>query len=245
MDTKAETLERLVDRLETSLSLRNEARLDAEATRRRVALRGWQSARLARSHADLLASPRFHDTAVFFLTELYGATDTGRRDADVARVVPTLAKLLPVSGLETVADAVELDMLSEVLDGAMVEVLGAEVDRLDAGRYGAAYRAVGRHDERARQLDLVDHLGHALDRLTHHSFAGTALKLMRRPARLAGFSDLQSFLEDGYRAFRKMGGADEFLDRILSRERALMEALFAGDDHPLEREWADARLEAT
>lgn len=245
MDTKAETLERLVDRLETSLSLRDEVRLDAEATRRRASLRGWQSARLARTHADLLASPRFHDTAVFFLTELYGAADTGRRDADVARVVPTLAKLLPVSGLETVADAVELDMLSEILDGAMVEVLGAEVDRLDAGRYGAAYRTVGRRDERARQLDLVDHLGHALDRLTHHSFATTALKLMRRPARLAGFGDLQSFLEEGHRAFRKMGGADEFLDRILSRERALMAALFAGDDRPLEGEWADANLETT
>lgn len=233
MREKAETLSRLVDRLETSLRLRGETRLDPEATRRRRLLREWQSRRLAATHADLLASPRFHDTAVFFLTELYGAADTGRRDADVARVVPTLSKLLPLSGLEIVADAVELDMVSEVLDGAMVTELGDDVLHLDASHYGAAYRAVGRRSDRARQIDLVDHLGRALDRLTHHSFARTALAMMRRPARLAGFGELQTFLETGHAAFLKMGGADEFLERIESRERALMTAVLAGDDTPL------------
>lgn len=245
MHTKEETLERLVDRLETGLRLRSAVRLDAEATRRRTSLRVWQSERLARTHADLLASPRFHDTAVFFLTELYGAADTERRDADVARVVPTLSKLLPVSGLETVADALELDMLSEILDGAMVETLGDEVERLDAAGYGAAYRAVGRRDDRVRQIDLIEHLGGALGRLTRHSFAGATLSLMRRPARMAGFGDLQTFLEDGYRAFRKIGDVEGFLEHIVSRERALMEALFAGDDSPLEGPVVPVPQEAT
>lgn len=233
MPEKAKTLSRLVDRLETSLRLRGELRLDAEATRRRRLLREWQSARLARTHADLLASPRFHDTAVFFLTELYGAADTGRRDADIARVVPIASKFLPLSGLETVADAIELDMLSETLDWAMVGALGDDVDRLDAARYGAAYRAIDRREERVRQIDLIDHLGHALDRLTHHSFARTALAMMRKPARLAGFGELQTFLETGHGVFRAMGSADDFLTFVVTRERALMEAVLAGDDTPL------------
>jgi hypothetical protein len=234
MDTKAETVERLTARLEAGVALRGRVRTDAEAARRRLLLRDWQSDRLARSHADLLADPRFHDTAVFFLTELYGAKDTVKRDADIARVVPTAAKLLPISGLETIADAIELDTLSEVLDAAMVAALGDRIEAIDATAYGAAYREVGRRAEREHQIDLIEHLGHALDHLTRHSFAGTALNLMRRPARLAGFGDLQVFLEDGYRAFRKMNGADDFLEHIVSRERAVMEALFAGDDAVLE-----------
>jgi hypothetical protein len=53
---------------------------------------------------------------------------------------------------------------------------------------------------------------------------------MRKPARLAGLSKLQSFLERGFAAFRKMGGADEFLRLVIARERKLLNALFAGDD---------------
>lgn len=237
MDTKAETVERLTARLEAGIELRGRVRSDAEAMRGRLVLREWQSQRLARTHADLLADPRFHDTALFFLAELYGAKDTVKRDADIARVVPTVAKLLPVSGLETVADAIELDTLSEILDAEMVGAVGERIATLDARAYGEAYRRVGRRDDRQHQIDLIEHLGHALDHLTHHSFAGTALTMMRRPARLAGFGDLQTFLETGYRAFRKMGGADDFLRLIVSRERAVMEGLFAGDDDILEKTW--------
>ena len=237
MDTKAETVERLTARLEAGVELRGRVRTDAEASRRRLLLRRWQSARLEHSHADLLADPRYHDTAEFFLSELYGAKDTAKRDADIARVVPTIAKLLPISGLETVADAIELDTLSEILDADMVAALGDRIEVIDAAAYAAAYRTVGRHGEREHQIDLIEHLGRALNRLTDHHFAGAALTMMRRPARLAGFGDLQQFLEDGYRVFRKMGGVDEFLELIVSRERAVMVALFAGDDELLEKSW--------
>lgn len=237
MDTKAETVERLTARLTAGIELRGRVRTDADATRRRLALRDWQSRRLEGTHGDLLADPRYHDTAVFFLTELYGGKDTVKRDADIARVVPTVAKLLPVSGLETVADAIELDTLSEILDAEMVAVLGARVETLDAAAYGEAYRAVGRRADREHQIDLIEHLGHALDHLTHHAFAGTALAMMRRPARLAGFGDLQVFLETGHRALHKMGGVDEFLELVTSRERAVLTGLFDGDDTVLARSW--------
>jgi hypothetical protein len=57
----------------------------------------------------------------------------------------------------------------------------------------------------------------------------TTLKLLRRPARAAGLFELQDFLERGFTAFRAMSGADEFLETVGSRERAIMERLFAGD----------------
>lgn len=233
MDTKAETVERLTGRLTLGSELRARARQDAGIAKKRIVLRQWQADRLGGTHADLLADPRFHAAAEFFLVELYGPKDTSQRDADIARAVPTMTKLLPVAALETVADAVELDALSEDLDAAMVAALGRRIGALDAAAYGAAYRSVGRRDDRERQLDLVEDLGHSLDRLTRKAFAGTALKMMRKPAVVAGYGELQEFLQTGYDAFRQMKGADEFLNLILGRERAILAALFAGDDAAL------------
>ena len=56
--------------------------------------------------------------------------------------------------------------------------------------------------------------------------------MMRQPARLAGFGALHDFLERGFAAFGKMGDATEFLETIDVRERALMEALLAGEPAP-------------
>ena len=210
--------------------LRQPARSDVQAAEARARLRAWQSVRLARTHADLLQSPRFGDAASFFLTDIYGSHDPSERDAEVERVVPVMTKLLPDAGLETVADAIELDALSEDLDAAMVTALGGRTDRLDAPAYGRAYRKVGRRQDRERQIDLIRHLTQSLDRLTHQPFVAASLALMRTPAKLAGLGDLQSFLERGYAAFRKMGGAEEFLALVIARESKLSEALFAGDD---------------
>lgn len=143
-----------------------------------------------------------------------------------------MRKVLPAAGLETVADALELNTLSETLDAAMVRALGPGVARLDEAGYGRAYREVGRRAERERQIDLVAQLGRSLDHLTRQPFVGKALSLMRKPATLAGLGELQGFLERGYAAFLEMGGAEAFLDLVVSRERAVMEALFAGEDRP-------------
>ncbi len=230
MDKEVSTHDRLNEQLATAARLRMQASADPSIARKRNQLREWQSQRLAATHADLLADKRYHAAAAFFLDELYGTKDTTQRDADVARVVPTLSKFLPESGVETVADAMELDALSEDLDASMADALGKKVDAIDAKAYGAAYRTVGRRADRVHQVELIDHLGHALEKLTKRAFAGTALKMMRKPAAAVGLSDLQAFLESGYDAFRAMGNATRFLDIIVSRERAVLEGLFAGND---------------
>ncbi len=56
----------------------------------------------------------------------------------------------------------------------------------------------------------------------------TAKSPAPRPARLAGLSGLQQFLETGFITCKKMGGADEFLQIIVGRETRAMERLLAG-----------------
>ena len=220
--------------LDRSVRLRRRTTEDSEFHRRRLLLRDWQGVRLARSHADLFLEPRFAAAAMFFLGDLYGPTDIGSHIDDVRRVVPVMVRTLPELGLATVARAVELNALSEDLDGAMVEAIGEAADRLDNQAYAAAYAEVGRREDRRRQLDLIAELGAALDALTHVRFIGAALKLMHKPAHLAGLGELQDFLERGYEAFGKMrGGAGEFVSIVVSRERALSDALINGETQAL------------
>ena len=226
-DVVVERLHRLLD-LAAELRDTATAKPDVEAARER--LRAWQAVRLARTHADLLASPNMGPAATFFLTDIYGSSDLSKLAGDVKRIVPVMTKFLPTAGLETVADAIELHALSEQLDLAMVKALGKKIGTLDASAYGNAYRKVDRRADRERQIALIDDLGHALARLIGQPFVSSGLSLMRMPARLAGYGGLQSFLERGHDAFRKIGDTKEFLDLVVSRERKLLSALFAGDD---------------
>jgi hypothetical protein len=230
MNDPNDVIERLTRHLDHVAALRetavNEPKLDAARQR----LRAWQAVRLARTHADLLANPRMGLAASFFLTDLYGAEDLSKLDANVRRVAPTMKRVLPAAGLEIVAESIELEALSEDLDFATAAALGAKANDLSPATYGVAYRKVDRRADRERQIDLIENLGQSLDRLVHKPFVGTTLSVMRKPAQLAGLSELQDFLHRGYKAFIRMGDAREFLDMVIGRERKLLEALFDGDD---------------
>jgi hypothetical protein len=234
-----DTYRKLCTELDRSEALRARTRDDSDFSEKRALLRAWQGDRLARTHQDLLESRRFCAAAKFFLTDLYGPTDLSRHIDEVRRIVPMMTRVLPDSGLATVAHAMELNALSESLDGAMVEVLGERVSTIDQAAYGAAYRAVGRAGDRTRQIDLIELLGKALDKLTHIHFIGMTLRMMHGPATLAGLGELQAFLERGYAAFGAMrGGASQFVTIVVARERAISGALLAGDDEALSRSGA-------
>lgn len=203
----------------------------ASATQR-ARLRTWQAERLARTHADLLAAPRYRDAARFFLSDLYSAGDTSERDRALERALPTMIRLLPATALEPLAYALEADALAESLDAALAQQLFAgDADAaISESSYAAAFRACGNREERERQLTLVDRVGRQLDRIAHKPLLASTVRLMRQPAAAAGFGTLQNFLERGLGAFKAMGGAGEFLDLVLRRERTILARLF--DAHP-------------
>ena len=69
----------------------------------------WQARRLRVTYADLAADPRYSAAIEFFQNDLYGAADFSQRDADLARVVPMLVRVLPESVIMTAAAAMELN----------------------------------------------------------------------------------------------------------------------------------------
>ena len=233
MNEAEDVIERLTRQFDRVTTLREAAANDPALDAARRRLRVWQAARLARTHADLVANARMDLAAAFFLTDIYGSEDLSSLDANVRRVVPAMKRVLPAAGLEIVAQAIELEALSEDLDFAMARVLGAEANELSPTAYGAAYRKVDRRADRERQIELIEDLGESLDRLVHKRLVGTTLSMTRKPAQLAGLGDIHDFLQRGYKAVIKMDNAREFLDLVVDRERKLVEALFAGDDSPL------------
>ena len=189
-----------------------------------LAVKAYQHQRFSQTYADLLASPRFAGAARFFLEDLYGPGDFIERDRQFARVVPALVRLFPSELVSTVAMLAQLHALSEKLDTLMgAALIGQEINR---GTYAHAWRVCGCEPERALQIDLTVQVGAALDRYTRKVMLRQTLRLMRSPAQLAGLSALQHFLERGFDTFRALGGADEFLRTISTRERRLAAELF-------------------
>lgn len=194
------------------------------------ALQRWQAQRLHATYADYAAHPRYRAAVAFFLQDLYGPHDYTRRDRDLRRVLHQWERLLPERALQALVHALELEALGQSLDVATADALGGAEPTPSS--YAIAYRRVGRRDDRQRQIWLTVAAGRALDSLIAAPAIGIALRTARLPARVLGVATLQAFLERGYHAFRKMGGAAELLQAIQQRETTIMHRLFAGSSDP-------------
>src|SRR5687768_3260506 len=193
-------------------------------------LKRWQSARLEATYADLASQPRYQAATSFFLDDLYGPKDFSGRDQAMLRIVPVMRRLLPATAVETAALAIELEALSESLDHRLATALPE--GPIDAESYAEGYRASSTPEEREHQVDLIVAVGTRLDALVKKPLIFHTLKLMRQPARVAGLSDLQDFLERGFESFREMGGAERFLDIVRERETEILRCLFSGRPLP-------------
>lgn len=227
----------ILDQLRQVDAERARRQADPALAERVLAVKHYQHQRFQHSYADLLAQPRYAKATRFFLEELYGPEDFTRRDAQFKRVVPALVRLFPQEVVLTVQTLGELHALSEVLDTAMGRVIGAIP--VDLGGYAAAWQAVGRPEDRERQILLMRRVADALDVYTRNPLLRHSLRLMRGPARLAGMAELQGFLETGFDTFREMRGAQQFLDTVVQRERAIAAWLFgiAPQDVPADGEF--------
>jgi hypothetical protein len=210
--------------LEENRRLRRRFQEDRALAARLTGLKQWQIARLTRTYADLAASERYRPAVEFFLQDLYGGPELARRDEQMLRVYPLMERMLPKPALSTLIDAVRLETLSQELDAAMVLELPA-ADPLTTESYATAYRHLGREPDRRRQIDLLVKVGRDLEATLANPLILPLLKMLHRPAHIAGFGALQDFLERGFTAMRRLGDANEFLATIERRESRIMQEL--------------------
>lgn len=196
-------------------------------------LQTWQTTRLLVSHDDLWQTKRFKPAMQFFIDELYGPKDFSQRDAELAKVVPKMSKVLPEKGLISLEAALRLNTLSLQLDLELLKKLGN--DTLNSHSYFLAYRACDNKKQREEQIKLLEDLGLDLAQVVKITGISTILMLSRKPAQIAGVSSLHEFLENGFKAFKKLGKVEDFINPIVSRERSMMKQLFGNstENNPL------------
>ena len=193
-------------------------------------LAAWQSARLAWTHRALFECPRYRPAVTFFLSDLYGDRDYTPRDEGMERVYPLMVRMMPVRAMRSIALGIEMHAMSQELDIALCSQLYADKPRAEdftAAEYAAAYRRCDNVPARREQIEMIGRIGRDLDHVVHRSLVYNTVLLSRKPAELAGLTALHQFIERGFRAFRHMQGAEEFLEAIMRREFEVMDAVLA------------------
>lgn len=205
-------------------------------------IKAFQAQRFNSTYFDLLHTPQYQPATQFFLEELYSEKDYSQRDAQFSRIAGTLERMFPKQVVETAVSLAELHSLTEDLDLAMAQSwLNSSVKTTkssgDIDRYITAWHQVGRRADRDAQLSGALRVGQELVTLTRTPGLRMALKMMRKPASLAGMAALQHFLESGFDTFAAMtpkkpskNGEQEgpafFLETVKKRESALINQLF-------------------
>jgi len=214
----------ILEQLEIVRFERDRREADPELGLRVELVKRYQQARFIDTYADLLKDPHYADACRFFLDDLYGPGDQSVRDAQFARVVPTLCRLFPKDVTATVESLAHLHAVSEQLDTEMAaHVVGPSVT---SAAYSLAWKRTGRPDSRNLQLELLLAVGCALQLYTQRPLMRQALRSMRVPAKVAGLADLQQFLERGFSIFSSMAAPNEFLGFIAEREKKYAEQQF-------------------
>jgi hypothetical protein len=225
----------MIENLEKLEKLRgpgSRERNDADFFKRLKAVKTWQQARLKRTYPDLATDLRYAPATAFFMDELYGVKDSALRDRDLIRMYPTIKRVLPQFAYDAVSKALELDVISEEFDQMLAQKIGDVA--INEINYAEAFRDAGTMKERLRQVDLMRAVGNELDVVVKKPLIYSTLRMLRTPARIAGLSSMQQFLEAGFTAFKHMNGADYFLETIAMRETELIKRLFASHPAPFE-----------
>lgn len=228
-------IERLGRRLACHQALHDPQREPRNQLRWLPVLRQWQTKRLEQSFEHFLSDPQRRAAALFFLTDVYGDRDFSRRDANVAKVLPMMQRLLPAPVLGTVADGIELGALTHALDlrmAAALQRLAPTRKRLDAALYAKAYREIGHARLREHQIDLISAVGVGLAKAVRTPGVSMLLRLSRGPAKASGLGELQGFLERGFAAFSALGDGKAFVHDIEVSERTVARRLFDSDPDP-------------
>ena len=192
-------------------------------------LQGLQQQRMARDYKDLLAQDEYAPAIVFFLNELYGGLGFIERNDDLNKVYSIMTRMLPDSMLDALATAMAFQALSIRLDMDLTSHLvenGTNFDTINLAQYARANKQLNTEAIKRSQIASVIHLGKSLQHEVSRPFALRLLKLMRLPAKAAGFGKLHDFLETGLAAFLKMPDISRFLEILEQRETKFLAWMF-------------------
>lgn len=202
----------------------------------RMALSAWQSARLRQTHDDLHQNDDFRPGLEFLLSDLYAPQDFSARDNNLERIFPKLVKYLPDKVLHTIAQLVELNLQTQMLDQQLAHTLfdlaGDTPIQIEA--YCTAYRACDNAAQRLHQIEQIGEAGLLLDRYARSTFLLYSLKLAEGAAEMAGLAALHAFLMRGFEAFHQMQDVPTLMETLAQRETTILHRIYHQHPNPFD-----------
>jgi hypothetical protein len=227
----------LLHDLQNSKELRHQAAPPIALDPALALLRRWQSERLTRTYADLLAEKTYRLACQFFLSEIYAPCDFSQRNQDISQIHAFLSRAVPPQMLQTLTDAIELNRLTDLLDSQLVHIL---IDQLGVTEtitptvYAEGYHLCDNYAQRVHQIELITKLIRQVGESARLPVVGLALKILRGPAHRAGWDELYGFLVRGYDAFKQIRTVSDFVEIIEQREKQILDEIFIGKAHSLQ-----------
>jgi hypothetical protein len=185
---------------------------------------------------DLRDRPGYDAAIDFVISDLLG-TGTASRDHDLERVAGIMSRTLPTRALEAMTLAMDLNARVLAIN---IDIATALADKLRARNaiserdYCLASRQATTFGEFQTLIAKSREAGMALDRVAHLPLIRGIAHSMRIPARLAGFADLQAFLEAGLDTFVGVADVGEFLDVMDERMTEVFHRILVEDEQLLD-----------
>lgn len=198
------------------------------------ALQAYQSEMLQADYADFAVQPKYAALTRFFFTSLYAPEDFGLRNNSFRKLHEWLEGILGRDPVRILAQAIELYEVTNSLDDDMVLVLRAMgvTGEVTPEAWEAAYRRVGRRQDRERQVFLIIDNARALSMATRVPLVGLQLRAFRPAAAVLGWGHVLDFLIEGHEALSKATPVEAPLESLEQREAARIERLLGSKDSP-------------
>jgi hypothetical protein len=185
---------------------------------------------------DLRDRPGYDAAIDFIISDLVGP-GIADRDRDLERVVPVMSRMLPAKALRALALAMELNArilgINLGIESALREKIAAG-DGITERDYCLATRGATNFDEFKELIGMTREAGLSLEHIVGMPMIRPMLRAMRGPARLAGFADLQAFLEKGFQTFIALDDVHTFLDVMEARMTEVFRRVFEADEATLD-----------
>ena len=221
---KEQVISNLKEQVKLAKDIRQSTKNNPDLSLAKSVLKKFQTDRLKETHADLLASPETYKATNFFLKEIYSFKDLTQRDMDLEKIIPIMEKTFPQNTLETIAQGITLDALTETLDTTIALNLGTN---FSYEQYISAFKNLTTKEQRLQQINMVEAVGNSLAMLVKIPFLSTTLKMMRIPAKLANVYSLHEFLETGFTVFKETKNPEKFVETLISREKQILEQIYS------------------
>jgi hypothetical protein len=215
---------------------------DPALAARLLEVQAWQKQRMQHTHRVLFAQPQNHLIATYFLNRLYGGPDFAILAEQFERVMTKTSKIenfAPASAVRTGTLGIELAVMAIELDEALALLLNNTLQYtgpLHDAVMIEAYELADQQQARIHQMDLLDELGHSLDKYVRSIMIQSAFKMAKGTAYKHHFAPVYDFTAEGFAAMKPLKSAGDFIAVFTQAERDTVQRVHTQEPDPFLRQ---------